>query len=92
MTTDKRFGDHKHTSSDVEEIDCLEAIELLYAYLDSELNEGDLAKFEHHLEHCKSCYSRSELETTLIKRIKTSVKDEAPDSLQHRLRDLIDKL
>ena len=92
MTTDNRFEDHQHASPDVEEIDCLDAIELLYAYLDSELNEGDLAKFEHHLEHCKSCYSRSELESTLNERMKTSVKDEAPDSLQDRLRDLIDKL
>ena len=77
--------------SNVEEIDCLEAIELLYAYLDSELNDEELAKYEHHMGHCRSCYSRSELEIALNKRIEASGKGEAPEALQNRLRNLIDK-
>ena len=84
--------DDKKDQTSVEEIDCLEAIELLYAYLDGELNDQELAKYEHHLGHCRSCYSRSELETALNKRIQTSGKGEAPEALQNRLRHLIDKL
>lgn len=81
----------KEDKSNTEEIDCLEAIELLYAYLDGELNDDELAKYEHHMGHCRSCYSRSELETELNKRIQTSGKDEAPEALQDRVRHLIDK-
>lgn len=77
--------------SNVEEIDCLEAIELLYAYLDGELNDEELGKYEHHMGHCRSCYSRSELETALNKRIEKSGKGEVPKALQNRIRHLVDK-
>lgn len=83
----------KHTDDiDVEEIECLEAIDSLYAYLDGELNDRvTLAKFKKHLKHCQSCYSRSELEGVISDRIKTSGKDKTPESLQNRLHDLMDK-
>lgn len=91
MSNDNRHSGSTDHTDDIEEIDCIEAIELLYAYLDGELKQEDLNKFEHHMEHCRSCYSRSELESTLNKRIKTSATDQAPEALQNRLRDLIDK-
>jgi anti-sigma factor (TIGR02949 family) len=77
----------------VEEIDCLEAIDNLYAYLDGELeDQAVLEKFEAHLGHCRSCYSRAGMEKALNRRIEKSGSGEPPESLQHRLRDLIDKL
>lgn len=80
-------------SHGVEEIECLEAIDSMYAYLDGELkDETTLAKFKQHLEHCKSCYSRSELEGVITGRIKASGKEQAPESLQNRLRDIMDSL
>lgn len=84
--------DHDKNHSHIDEIDCTQAIELLYAYLDSELDDTELEQFEHHLGHCKSCYSRSELETALNKRIKESSADEVPETLQSRLKDIIDKI
>lgn len=89
MTKDSGSKDNE---SNIEEIDCLEAIEMLYAYLDGELDDNELAQYEHHLGHCKSCFSRSQLETALNKRIQQSAKDEAPAEVQSRLRNLIDKL
>lgn len=78
---------------EVEEIECLEAIDSLYAYLDGELdNEETLTRFKHHLNHCKSCHTRSELEGVISERIKRSEKEKAPDSLQNRLRNLMDNL
>ena len=83
----------KHEHHDVEEIDCLEAIDNLYAYLDGELSdEESLAKFKKHLGHCRSCYSRSELEGVLTERIKESGKDKTPEALRSRLRNLMDEL
>lgn len=81
------------SETDTEEIDCLEAIDDLYAYLDGELtNEDTLNKFKQHLNHCQSCYSRSELEGIISERIKTSGKGKAPEPLKTRLYELIEKL
>jgi len=90
MSKDNDETHHHH--GHIEEIDCTQAIELLYAYLDGELDDTELDQFEHHLGHCKSCYSRSEIETALNKRIKESSKDQVPESLQDRLKDIINKL
>jgi anti-sigma factor (TIGR02949 family) len=84
---------HDKHDSGVEVIDCLEAMDSLYAWLDGELADQDvLARFEAHLDHCRTCYSRAEMEKELNRRIRQSGAGEAPASLQHRLRDLIDKL
>ena len=86
MTTEK-------DRPEIEEIDCLEAIDNLYAYLDDELHdEKTLAKFKNHIDHCQSCYSRKELETALSDRIKKSGSGEAPEAVKNRLLDIIDNL
>lgn len=77
----------------IEEIDCMEAINGLYAYLDGEMTDPKtLAKFENHLEHCQSCYSRTQLESALGQLIKKSSTDTAPEKLQKRLKKLIEGL
>lgn len=88
----KEHDESQHHHHHIEEIDCTQAIELLYAYLDGELDDTELEQFENHLGHCRSCYSRSEIETALNKRIKDSSKDQVPESLQGRLKDIINKL
>ena len=94
MSNRKHPDDQQHEHNhDVEEIDCLEAIDNLYAYLDGELNDDEtLARFRKHLGHCKSCYSRSELEGVINERIKESGKGTAPERLKNRLRDFMDDL
>ena len=78
--------------AEIEEIDCLEAVDSLYAYLDGELNdEQSLARFKKHISHCRSCYTRSEFEGVLTDRIRQSVKGKTPASLKNRLRNLMDK-
>jgi anti-sigma factor (TIGR02949 family) len=75
-----------------DEIGCLEAIESLYAYLDGEIRDPDqLARIEHHLGHCRSCYSRKELEARLTQRLKASAESTAPEALQERLQALLEK-
>ena len=76
---------------DVEEIDCLEAIGMLYEYLDGQLHDPVAKeKYEHHLHHCRHCFSRSEMESELNKRLRSSDKGELPDSLQKRLKNILD--
>lgn len=79
--------------TEVIDSDCLEAFDHLYAYLNGELkDEVTLAKIEHHLGHCKSCFSRAQMERELNERMKKSGKDKAPETLKKRLDDLIDDL
>jgi anti-sigma factor (TIGR02949 family) len=73
--------------------DCLEAMDHLYAYLNEELDDKELlAKVEHHLGHCRSCFSRAEIEREINERINKSGKEKTPESLQYRLRNIIDKI
>jgi len=84
-----------NTTKDTHEqhdIGCLKAIEAFYAYLDGELDDPkSIADFEHHVSHCRSCFSRAEIERLLTQRIRESAESGAPKSLQNRLRDLMDE-
>ena len=78
------------SKTEQQDIGCLQAIEAFYAYLDGELeNPQDIAEFEHHMDHCRSCYSRKEIESLLTTRMQKSSKSEAPENLQGRLRNLL---
>lgn len=81
---------HKHHDHE-DDSDCLEAMDHIYAYLNGELaDEETLHRIEHHLSHCKSCYSRAELEREINKRLKESSQEEIPNTLKSRLHDLMD--
>jgi anti-sigma factor (TIGR02949 family) len=85
--------EHKHHDTSENEIDCLEAFDLLYAYLNNEItNPVDLSNIEHHLSHCKSCFSRAQMERELNDRMKESEKPDMPDTLKKRLNNLLDDL
>jgi anti-sigma factor (TIGR02949 family) len=85
MTTDR-------DSKNIENIDCTEAIDKLYAYLDGEVDDADsINRLEHHLGHCHSCFTRSQVESALSARIKQTATKHTPESLQKRLRDMMDK-
>ena len=74
------------------DIGCLRAIEAFYAYLDGELDDpASIADFEHHLEHCRSCFSRIEFERALNERMRKTAKRETPDALRKRVGKLLDK-
>lgn len=86
MTNDSK----KH---DEDEIDCLEAFDHLYAYLNNEITDPtDLANIEHHLSHCKSCFSRAEMERELNQRIKVTGQSEVPPQLKLRLNKVLKDL
>jgi anti-sigma factor (TIGR02949 family) len=78
----------------VPDMGCLEAIEWLYAWLDGEMTDPQsIARLEHHLGHCQSCFSRKEVEQMLTERIRQSGRSaRASSALQQRLRKIIDGL
>ena len=74
------------------DIGCLRAIEAFYAYLDGELDDPEsIADFEYHLGHCRSCFSRTEMERKLNERMRKTAKSETPDSLRERVDELMKK-
>jgi len=82
---------NKTDKPEIADSDCLEAFDHLYAYINNELkDQKTIAKIEHHLGHCKSCFSRAEMERKINERMKKSGKDEVPESLKNRLNNLMD--
>jgi anti-sigma factor (TIGR02949 family) len=81
---------NKHHHDD---IGCLEAIEALYAYLDGELgDEVTIEQVEDHMAHCRSCYSRKDVERALTEHSRRTHQQAAPAELQSRLKKLMEDL
>ena len=82
----------KKDNIEIEDIDCTEAIDSLYAYLDNEIDDAEsIKKIEHHLEHCQSCFTRTQVESALTSHMQDAADKKVPESLQKRLRDIIEK-
>lgn len=70
------------------EIDCSEAAEKLYEYLDQELDAATEAAVKHHLETCAPCIRVFDFEKTYLKFIEIRARAEgAPESLKRKLLD-----
>jgi len=70
--------------------DCLQAMDHLYAYLSGELYDNTTREMiEHHLGHCKSCYSRAEIEREINQRLQSSKDVNTPESLKKRLKSIL---
>ena len=83
---------HAPHDSEPHDIGCLQAIEAFYAYLDGELDDPvSIADFEHHMQHCRSCFSRADMERAMTRRLRDVAQNRAPEVLRARLRKLIDK-
>jgi len=75
--------------SDPNIINCEQALRHLFEYLDREL-DGDLqAQMQHHMESCRSCFSRLEFEQTLKAHVRNTGTEHAPDSLRDRVGNLL---
>ena len=75
-----------------DDIGCFKAIEMLYAYLEGELESpGEVEEFERHIEHCRSCFTRAELENLLTERLKEVARQRAPERLHDRLNKLMNE-
>lgn len=68
---------------------CEDALSLLAAHLDGELDDATDRQLERHLEVCRSCYSRVEFERLLKARLADLGRLTAPDALSTRVRTMI---
>lgn len=76
-------------TTDGHELRCEEVLEHLFEYLDRELDAETSSDIEHHLRHCRDCFSRSEFERRLKQRVAETGSAEAPERMRRRLLQLI---
>ena len=50
-------------------VNCEEALESLFEYLDGELDESNAAAIEKHLEICRKCYPRAQFERAFLEAV-----------------------
>lgn len=68
---------------------CAEALRLLAAHLDRELDEHEHSEMEQHLAACRSCFSRAEFERRLKNGVKELGWEPVPPELSSRIGTLI---
>jgi mycothiol system anti-sigma-R factor len=72
--------------TDVRVIDCEEALQRLFEYLDAELQGEPHREMEQHLERCRGCFSRVEFEKRLKAFCGQLGQEPAPPELEARIR------
>jgi mycothiol system anti-sigma-R factor len=72
-------------------MDCPACLELLYAFLDGELEPGPSGRVQDHLDTCGACFDRSQVEEAFRRAIRACAPVEAcPPGLEDRLRRALD--
>jgi hypothetical protein len=72
----------------VKTIGCEEALQHLLAYLDLELGEVNHREVDHHLEICRTCFSRAEFEKSLKTRLREAGRRTVRASFEKRIKTL----
>lgn len=70
--------------------DCDEALENLYLYLDSELDDISSEKIRSHLKVCHGCSGSFDFERRLKIVVRDRLNERVPDSLLDRVRQAIE--
>lgn len=70
----------------VKTIGCEEALALLLEYLDQEVAATTRRQVDHHLEACRSCFSRAEFERRLKDKLRTAGREPAGEAFQVRIK------
>jgi anti-sigma factor (TIGR02949 family) len=68
---------------------CEDALRLLAAHIDRELDAPTHDQMERHLETCRSCYSRSEFEKRLKENVAALGREQVRPELADRVETLI---
>jgi anti-sigma factor (TIGR02949 family) len=75
----------------VKTIGCEEALQHLLAYLDQELGEVKHREVDHHLEICRTCFSRAEFEKSLKTRLREAGRGTVRASFEKRIKTLFSR-
>ena len=72
--------------------DCIEAVKLLYQYIDGELTVERRGLITRHLDDCPPCLDAYEFETELRVMVSRKCRDEVPEDLRQRVHEALLKL
>ncbi len=70
-------------------LNCTEAVHVLYHFLDGELTPERRLLIEYHLDACSHCLEAFEFEIELRDLIKERCREQVPDELRLRIKDLL---
>ena len=73
----------------VKTIGCEEALTHLLEYVDRELGTVKHREVEHHLDICRSCFSRAEFEQRLKAKLREAGRETAGESCGERIKLLL---
>jgi mycothiol system anti-sigma-R factor len=81
-----------HDDGQVRRMNCDESFELLYRYLDSDMDGMTLRDIEVHLKICRPCWDRFAFERKLKERLRSSChKETCSNALRQRIQSLLEK-
>ncbi len=75
--------------NEVKMLSCEEALRMLFAYLDGELEDSENHDVGQHLQACRSCFSRAEFEKRLKSHLGELRAQPVPAEFESRIRSLI---
>lgn len=70
-------------------IDCKQALEQIFEFIDHELGNNDREAMQRHLHACKSCFSRVEFERILKDRVGELRDEDVGPHLNQRIKRLL---
>ncbi|MDX1577429.1 MAG: zf-HC2 domain-containing protein [Gemmatimonadota bacterium] len=71
-------------------VDCREAVERVYEYLDGELDASAMEAIRQHIRVCQRCYPYFNFERIFLDHLRSKGrKDERSESLERRVRRLL---
>jgi mycothiol system anti-sigma-R factor len=71
---------------------CIEAVELLYHYIDGELSEERRVVIRRHLDDCPPCVQAFDFEAELRTVIALRCRERVPEHLRLRIAEALDQL
>ncbi|MBI3995145.1 MAG: zf-HC2 domain-containing protein [Nitrospirae bacterium] len=73
----------------IKTIGCEEALKHLLTYLDRELGPVKRREVEHHIEICRTCFSRAEFEKLLKTQIREAGRETAGAEFENKIKTLL---
>jgi mycothiol system anti-sigma-R factor len=65
--------------------DCTEVLDRVFFFIDNELPTADFAQIQHHLDECRPCLQKYDLERTVKALVARSCSEHAPQALRDKV-------
>ncbi|CAA9324999.1 MAG: hypothetical protein AVDCRST_MAG34-295 [uncultured Nocardioidaceae bacterium] len=73
------------TCGDSYDPECAKALERMFFFIDHELADADVTEIQQHLDDCRPCLLKYDLERTVKALVARSCSEHAPEALRERV-------